>query len=221
MEGTPKTSRVPVLGALAVSLLLAGCSAPGGSDTAASGQEQDPSSSSAATSSAQAASSNEAAQPEQASAAPAQELGDLGTRKGGKNKDSTITLNSVTANDGTMTVNFSLNNTSDSSKIQVARMFSNGIADIDEESGDAETRDAERYTADGVFVTTSEQKRYLVGRGDDGICACSSNLAGTFVNKGQTMTFSAVFAAPPAEIDSVDVHIPTAGTFENVALVRP
>lgn len=219
MEGTRKTSRVSVFGVLAISLLLAGCSASGGSDTEASGQGPDSSSSSSATSSAQNASSDETGKAAQASAAPAQELDDLGTRKGGKGKDSTITLNSVTANDGTMTVNFSLNNTSDSSKIQVAQMFSDGIKDKGKD-GKPTAVSADTFSADGVFVTTSEQKRYLVGRGDDGACACSSNLAAANIDAGQTMTFSAVFAAPPEEIDSVDIHIPTAGTFENVSLVR-
>lgn len=219
MEGTRRTSRISVFGVLAFSLLLAGCSASGGSDTEASGQDQDTSSSSSATSSAQGASSGDAQEAEQASAAPAQELDDLGTRKGGKNKDSTITLNSVTANDGTMTVNFSLTNQGSSENIQVAQMFSDGIRDKGKD-GKPTALSADTFSADGVFVTTSEQKRYLVGRGDDGACACSSNLATANVDAGQTMTFSAVFAAPPEEIDSVDIHIPTAGTFENVSLVR-
>ncbi|GHD02936.1 hypothetical protein [Zhihengliuella salsuginis] len=144
-------------------------------------------------------------------------LGDLGAREDTLAPGSRITLNSVRANDSTMTVTFSLTNTNeaDGEKLYIQSEFGNGAADEEDES----LRSAERYSVDGVFVVTGEGKRYLVGRGADGLCACSTDVEGN-TEPGATTTYSAVFAAPPASVDAVDVHIPSAGAFEGVEIQR-
>lgn len=144
----------------------------------------------------------------------AQELGAVGTRPSGK-KDVEVTLNNVVANDATMTVNFTMTNNEESGNVQVKDRFNNGLREAEGAEGTADT-----FSADGVYVVTEEKKRYLVGRDDKGVCACSGNLSNMFVNSGGSMTFSAVFAAPPEQISTVDVFIPTVGTFTDVPLER-
>ena len=208
---TWRTHGMILSSALATALALAACSPSG-----EGGSEASPVASSATSSSA----SEDASSATQQAAGPtevvaADELGDLGTRESGK-EGITVTLNSVVANEGTMTVNFSMHNDQESGNIQVKDRFNNGIRDSDSSKGSADT-----FSADGVYVITPEKKRYLVGRDADGICACSGNLSNTFVNEGSSTTFSAVFAAPPVDVNTVDVHIPTVGAFTNVELARP
>lgn len=143
-----------------------------------------------------------------------QELGEIGTRQSG-NKDVEVTLNNVVANDATMTVNFTMTNNEKSGNKQVKDRFNNGLREAEGAEGTADT-----FSADGVYVVTEEKKRYLVGRDENGVCACSGNLSNMFVNSGGSMTLSAIFAAPPEQISTVDVFIPTVGTFTDVPLER-
>ncbi|WP_309080921.1 hypothetical protein [Zhihengliuella sp.] len=147
-----------------------------------------------------------------ASAAP---LGDLGTRDVGAFDDATMTLNSVRADAGTMTVTFTLTNHGDSNEI-VTQEFSNGVKD----ATDNAAASMDTWSVDGVFVVTAEGQRYLVGRGDDGVCACSVNINSGSIGPGRSTTYSAVFAAPPEEVNEVDVHIPQVGAFEAVEIGR-
>jgi hypothetical protein len=69
----------------------------------------------------------------------------------------------------------------------------------------------------GVYLLdTKNNKRHLVATDSNGRCVCSSNLAATFVQTGQTVVLSATFAAPPGDVGSVHVHVPHAGTFRDV-----
>ncbi len=209
-KSTGRTRSTMLTCALVTAIALVGCSSPG-EDGGASAVTPSESSSSP---------SQNASSPTQQptgtdEAVAADELGNLGTRDSGK-EGVTVTLNSVVANEGTMTVNFSMHNDQESGNIQVKDRFNNGIRDAESSQGSADT-----FSADGVYVITPEKKRYLVGRDADGICACSGNLSNAFVNEGSSMTFSAVFAAPPADVTTVDVHIPTVGAFTDVELARP
>lgn len=201
-----RTPGMILTGALATAVALAGCSAADGAAPEEPSQASTSLSPSASTTATSAA-------PEEA--ATVDDLGRLGTREGGK-EGVTVTLNSVVANEGTMTVNFSMQNDQESGNIQVKDRFNNGIRDADSSQSTVDT-----FSADGVYVVTPEKKRYLVGRDADGICACSGNLSNAFVNAGSSMTFSAVFAAPPVDVTTVDVHIPTVGAFTSVELTRP
>ncbi|MBW3547999.1 MAG: hypothetical protein KY452_07690 [Actinobacteria bacterium] len=54
--------------------------------------------------------------------------------------------------------------------------------------------------------------------GEDGVCACDSELFLRFVGAGETGRFSALTGAPPPEVDTVDVQIPGFGTFSAIPL---
>ena len=204
-----RTRGMILTGALVTAVALVGCS-PSGQDGAVPSEAPSETSGSASPNASNAVPPTAAGE-----AVTADELGNLGKREGGK-EGVTVTLNSVVANEGTMTVNFSMQNDQESGNIQVKDRFNNGIRDADSSQSTVDT-----FSADGVYVVTPEKKRYLVGRDADGICACSGNLANAFVNAGSSMTFSAVFAAPPADVTTVDVHIPTVGAFTSVELARP
>lgn len=51
-----------------------------------------------------------------------------------------------------------------------------------------------------------------------GNCLCTSNMDSAGISPGETMAFSATFAAPPKDVAAVDVHIPHAGTFTDVPI---
>ncbi|MEU6720128.1 hypothetical protein ABZ897_52460 [Nonomuraea sp. NPDC046802] len=73
-------------------------------------------------------------------------------------------------------------------------------------------------TVDGVFlVDVKNAKKHLVALDSEGGCVCS-RIESLFLKQDQTAVFSATFAAPPADVGSVDVHIPNVGTLANVAI---
>ncbi|NBE98899.1 MULTISPECIES: hypothetical protein [unclassified Nonomuraea] len=45
-----------------------------------------------------------------------------------------------------------------------------------------------------------------------------SRIEALFLKQDQSAVFSATFAAPPADVGSVDVHIPNVGTLANVPI---
>src|SRR5699024_4348566 len=131
-------------GALALVLGVAGCSATG-EDTS------DPQGSEAADATPTQASEEETGQQEESatdidetdaspSADPSEgtdsspeELQAIGERPASGEIESTIVLNDVTVNEGTMTVQFTLENDSEEDQIQVGDMFANGVSDADED----------------------------------------------------------------------------------------
>lgn len=131
-----------------------------------------------------------------------------------------IDLVSVHTSEAVTTVDFSVSHAggADGKRIQVSQAFSDGISQKDSAG---EIVDSDAFTADGVFLLDPKAaKRYLPGRGPDGVCVCSGNLSSTFVNPGQTIGLSAVFAGLPADTTTVSVFIPGAGTFDNVTVSR-
>src|SRR5699024_3834206 len=231
MRGARSSVRVAI-GGVGLALTLAACSAATGeadstsespaqettadaSDTPsdASGAEESPDSSGSS-------SQDDAESPAQdgsaSPSAPSQDLENLGERPSVEHEDAVVVLNSVTVKDEIMTEQFSLQNNSDVDDIQVSDCFSNGVVDATSD----EYRSVDDGSVDGVFVTTGEQNRYFVGRGENGVCACTSDLHSNFVQPGQSEVFSAVFAAPPQDVSSVDVHIPTAGAFTDIPVQR-
>ncbi|MFF3438746.1 hypothetical protein [Streptosporangium sp. NPDC002721] len=72
-------------------------------------------------------------------------------------------------------------------------------------------------TVDGVhLVDTKNAKKHLVATDADGKCLCSSGLV--TIDRDRSVVFSATFAAPPADVNAMDVFIPLAGTFTDVPL---
>ena len=71
--------------------------------------------------------------------------------------------------------------------------------------------------ADGLsLVDVKNSKLYLVASDGAGTCLCSRGLSGVFLSRNLPAIFSATFAAPPADITTVDMRIPTFGTVRNV-----
>lgn len=120
-----------------------------------------------------------------------------------------LELNAVRRQGETVSITFGVVNEGDEGKWQVAQFFSGPYReDIDTSS-----------TLAGVsLIDTVNGRRYPVLFGEDGICACDSDLSGRFVGPGETGRFSAVTGAPPADVDAVDVQVPGFGTFSAVPL---
>jgi hypothetical protein len=73
-------------------------------------------------------------------------------------------------------------------------------------------------TVDGVFlVDVKNAKKHLVAVDSEGACVCS-RVSSLFLKQDESAVFSATFAAPPADVGSVDVHIPNVGTLANVPI---
>lgn len=72
------------------------------------------------------------------------------------------------------------------------------------------------YSVDGVYlIDPAHSKKYPTATDSADDCVCSST-SGVTIVPTQTREFSATFAAPPAEVGTVDVYVPGAGTIENV-----
>jgi hypothetical protein len=74
-------------------------------------------------------------------------------------------------------------------------------------------------TLDGISLIDAEnRKRHLVARDSEGVCGCDGELGGAFLDPGAPLTLSATFAAPPEDVEAVDVVIPRFGTLKDVPL---
>ncbi len=95
-------------------------------------------------------------------------------------------------------------------KLQVAGLLSDGNYNAVDKQGDA---------ADGIeLMDAKNAKLYQVASNGSGECLCSRDLNSAFIDPGQTMLFSATFAAPPADVQNVDVKVPKFGTVSGVAV---
>lgn len=85
-------------------------------------------------------------------------------------------------------------------------------------SGGFEGRD--NMTIKRVFLLdTKNGRRLLPAQDSEGGCVCSK-LGGEEISPEQSMVFSAVFAPLPAGVGTAAVHIPLAGTFDEVPVSR-
>jgi len=98
-----------------------------------------------------------------------------------------------------------------SDSAQIADTFDDGVSESDRDPGQAYD------TVDGIsLIDSTNRKRHLVARDARGTCVCDENLSSTFVEQGSPMLLSATFAAPPPDVDVIDVVIPKFGTFKDV-----
>ncbi|MDO4887725.1 MAG: OmpA family protein [Actinomycetaceae bacterium] len=131
----------------------------------------------------------------------------------------TVELNSVIDANGSTFVSWSVTN-NDDSRIQVSDAFSSGRYEsaVDESGGSG---DSHGDVANGVvLVDGANRHAYHVAYDKSEDCLCSDDLSAAFISPGQTVTFFATFAQLPEGTDSVAVHIPTAGVFDNVPVTR-
>ncbi|TDE27397.1 hypothetical protein E1295_43135 [Nonomuraea mesophila] len=77
------------------------------------------------------------------------------------------------------------------------------------------------YTVSAVsLIDPVNAKRYRVARngtGEDAECVCSGT-QGQFLEKGDSSTLYAVFAAPPADVTKINVEMPMFGVFTDVPI---
>ncbi|MEU4510683.1 lipoprotein [Nonomuraea wenchangensis] len=77
------------------------------------------------------------------------------------------------------------------------------------------------FTVSGVaLIDPVNAKRYRVARngtGADAECVCSGT-QGQFLKKGEASTLYAVFAAPPADVSTINVEMPGIGVFTDVPI---
>ena len=130
-----------------------------------------------------------------------------------------IDLVSVRVEGGLTLVDFAVTNTGTKGSLQVAAAFNDGSTTKDANGKVVMPSDYD--SADGVYLLDDvSKKRYLPARNAQGSCVCSVGLSATFVRPGQSVTLSAVFKAVPAEVSTITVYIPKAGTFTNVPVSR-
>ena len=73
-------------------------------------------------------------------------------------------------------------------------------------------------SVDGLrLIDGKNKKTYLPATTADGVCACTPADGGMW-NKTNVVWVSVVFAAPPADLTTIDVQIPLFGTVTNVPL---
>lgn len=93
-------------------------------------------------------------------------------------------------------------------RYQISALLSDRNRDSGEASGDA---------ADGItLVDPKRSKVYLVASDGQGQCLCSRGLFTTFLTGGEPELITATFAAPPAGVDALEVHVPRFGVFRAV-----
>lgn len=91
--------------------------------------------------------------------------------------------------------------------------FDDGTGELDAAGGN------DQNSVDGItLIDAKNAKRHLVGRDANGRCVCDGNLWVEGPTPAAPMTLSATFAAPPADVEAVDVEIPRYGTFKDVPL---
>lgn len=130
-----------------------------------------------------------------------------------------IELHPIEVTGEVMTVNVTVRNTADptAGRWAVGTSFADGIDDPQAGPGPLVV---DARSVDGIHVVdTVNATRHLVARDDRGYCVCSSTEA-LWLDSGDSVVISATFAAPPADIEQVDVFVPLAGTFTEVSIQR-
>jgi len=110
---------------------------------------------------------------------------------------------------GVSHLNFTLtSDAKEENKVQIADLLSDS---------NNQASDKGAWAADGLQVIDGKNsKLYLVASDGQGQCLCSRQLLGKYVFAGQPMVLSATFAAPPADVTTVDVRVPGFGTVVRV-----
>jgi hypothetical protein len=129
-----------------------------------------------------------------------------------KGKKITMVLYPVKRAATTSTVNISISSPGKTGLDQV--QVSGLLAD-----GNFSAIDFQGSSADGIqLVDGKNAKLYLVASDGKGQCVCSRDLSGVFLRNNTPVLISATFAAPPANVTTVDVRLPNFGTVANVPI---
>lgn len=137
-----------------------------------------------------------------------------------------LELNSVRVSGELMNVLFTVTNIG-GGKWHITQDFDSGERSLppsdpgEPEEDREDLEDTQLHTTDGVTVTDDANGMVHRAAYDRaGNCLCSSGLAGSFVEEGNSVLLSTRFAAPPEGVDTVTVEIPHFGTFDDVPLSR-
>jgi hypothetical protein len=131
-------------------------------------------------------------------------------------KPVTLEILELKRSGGTSALTFRLTAKDSEGSAQVAQTFDDGISEKIKGTDDPTQGSG---SLDGIsLVDTKNRKRYLVGRDENGVCVCDSNLSSGFANADAPLLLSATYAAPPADVRTMDVVIPHFGTFKDVPI---
>jgi len=126
-----------------------------------------------------------------------QDVSTLGT-------DLHVAVHSLARGAKTVELTFSVTNTGDEASDSLWSAFA---------------RHAGSYDLSGVeLVDTANGRLHLTATDDEGACVCSGNLNTVDLDPGDSLLLSATFGAPPEDVESLTVRIPTVGSFDNVPL---
>jgi hypothetical protein len=99
--------------------------------------------------------------------------------------------------------------------IQISSTFNDGQFNELAESGQTETA----AVFDGVaLIDPVGRKKYLVARDETGRCVCSTDLDAVFLYKDAPITLQATVTAPPPDVTTVNVSVPSLKTFTDVPI---
>ncbi|MEU6778200.1 hypothetical protein ABZ912_03280 [Nonomuraea angiospora] len=188
--------------ALAVAAVaLAGCGALPGRQAGGGGEEKQPQTVAETT--------TEPPATAEATEAPPQETRAIASREadvsaGGQNGKARVDILGLKRQGRTLSLNWSI--TALDGKVNVHNGL--GTATLD-------------FTVSAVsLIDPVNAKRYRVARngtGQDAKCVCSGT-QGQFLEKGQTSTLYAVFAAPPADVTKINIEMPMIGVLTDVPI---
>lgn len=219
-----KTAGTPInlhrgLAVTAALVLALGTAACGGDDEGGAAEP-------AASSGAQGAGSSTTPQPAPTagdSPAPAPAPAKPIASKEGSFDDDAVTLDilELKRSGNTVVLNFQLRATNPDAdgsgtgtSAQISTTFGNNI---NERTPGGEPVDD--FNLDGItLIDTKNRKRHLVGRDSENQCVCTNNLSATFVKDAGPVSLTATYGPPPADVQAMDVSIPSYGTFTDVPL---
>jgi hypothetical protein len=194
-------------------LVLAGCSLPGvggGSPTSSAPAPSEPPASAPTGAPATTAPAGQPTPADPSASSGAAPLGEAFTTRTSAMGGVKVTLQLYPLQrDGSVShLNLTLSAPATGTEGQVTQLLS----DSNPKAGDSES-DA----ADGIQVVDGKNsKLYLVASDGNGTCLCSRNLGRTFLTDDLPVLVTATFAAPPADVSTVDVVVPSFGTVKGV-----
>jgi hypothetical protein len=128
-----------------------------------------------------------------------------------------VDLNEVQVSGKVAQVTFTVHDNAAEDTWSAGDFFADGV--IQWKGSGADQGPVDQFTVDGVYlIDPVNAKRYLAARAEDGSCACSGDLP--YLDPGGSETMTVLFAAPPADVATVDVHIPNVGPFSGVPVSR-
>lgn len=130
-----------------------------------------------------------------------------------------LDLNGVLVQGDLMTVVFTIRSTA-GGLLSISSLFDDGI-DQAHPGSDGPGSSPNAWSTDGVYVLDPvNARRHLAAYDATGRCVCSSALNTSGLAVGTQLVLATTFAAPPEDVDSVEVGIPAAGVFSAVPVTR-